>query len=128
MIKMQQTMVSDTRTSNKGSRWRAATVIDGVPYEAESRSGAPFALARVLIAAGVGDQPVQTIGADGVVRMRWPSLFRIAGRTIQESATFPVREVRYTERPKSLSGEPQNRGISEGGATSPPEAMPEAAE
>jgi hypothetical protein len=128
MIKMQQTMVSDTRTSNKGSRWRAATVIDGVPYEAESRNGARFAVARVLVAAGVGDQPVQRIGADGVVRMRWRSLFRMAGRTIQESATFPVREVCYTEPPKSLSGEPQNRGISEGGATSSLEAMPEAAE
>jgi hypothetical protein len=128
MIAMQQAMVSGSRTSNKGSRWRAVTMIDGVPYEAESRSGAPFALARVLVAAGVGDQPVQTIGADGVVRMPWRSLHWMAGRTIQESATFPVREVGYTERPKSLSGEPQYRGISEGGATSPPEAMPEAAE
>ena len=57
-IEMHQTIVPGTRMV-RGSRWRATCSLDRRCYEAVSQSGAPHALARVLVAAGVADQPVR---------------------------------------------------------------------
>jgi hypothetical protein len=56
-----------------------------------------MALARVLIAAGIVDQPVTVThrGVRGEIRYR--SLYRLAGRTFTESAGTPVCETRYTD-------------------------------
>jgi hypothetical protein len=74
-------------------------MLDGVEHIAESRSGAPYALARVLVDIGIPDQPVETAGADGIVQMRFTSLHWMATRTIEESASTSIREGRYQERP-----------------------------
>jgi hypothetical protein len=113
MIKMGQAIVPGSRTPTRGSAWRAECEINGTMYEATSRSGAPQALARVLVGGGVLDQPVLTIttGALGMVwELRYPSLHEMATRTFAESATHPLSEVPFTERPDFLRGEGENRG------------------
>jgi len=58
MIEMIQNPVPGTRTAESEIRWIARCTVDGVEYEATSRNGASCALARVLVAAGIPDQPV----------------------------------------------------------------------
>jgi hypothetical protein len=58
---MRQWPDEQTRTSKNACLYQAEVVIDGKRYSARSRRGAPFALARVLVAAGVLDQPVSLI-------------------------------------------------------------------
>jgi len=55
---MRQWPDEQTRTPKNACLYQAEVVIDGKRYSAGSRRGAPFALARVLVAAGVLDQPV----------------------------------------------------------------------
>jgi hypothetical protein len=114
MIRMRQRIVPRSRT-HTGSLWEASTEIDGKPYSAASRHGAPQALARALLAAGIPDQPVEVRsevcvfdnGAE--IRTeelcgcrRYRSLHRIAGWTFQEGATAPLRCIRYHERPEGI--------------------------
>ena len=63
VIQIRQRLVPRSRTST-GSLWQAETEIDGKTYSATSRHGAPQALARVLIDAGIPDQPVEVRGSD----------------------------------------------------------------
>src|SRR6516162_2878763 len=58
MICVRQRVVPRSRT-HTGSLWEASTEIDGKLYSAASRHGAPHALARALVAAGIPDQPVE---------------------------------------------------------------------
>ena len=58
MIHVRQRIVPRSRT-HTGSLREAATEFDGNAYSAASRHGAPQALARALVAAGVPDQPVE---------------------------------------------------------------------
>ena len=58
MIQIGQRPVPRSRTQT-GSPWEASTEIDGKTCSATSRHGGPQALARVLIAAGNADQPVE---------------------------------------------------------------------
>ena len=105
-IEMHQTIVPGTRMV-RGSRWPATCSLDRRCYEAVSQSGAPHALARVLVAAGVADQPVRvTCDAISGTEIRrlpghvsYPSLHEMAGYTIRESATAPVQRVRWTDPP-----------------------------
>jgi hypothetical protein len=56
------------------------------------------ALARVLVEAGVEDQPMQ-VHAEGLAGfMTYRSVHRVAERAIKENATTPVRAVRYQPR------------------------------
>src|SRR5580700_6963878 len=48
-----------TRTPNKSCRWIAEAVVDRRVFTARSRYGAPNELARVLVAAGIADAPMQ---------------------------------------------------------------------
>jgi hypothetical protein len=99
MITMHQRLAASTRTSNKPGFYEAETVIDGKRYSAQSRYGAPFALARVLVTAGVADQPVQVTHSGLRGHVSYRSLYRMATLTIQESTTTSVRLGRYQEPP-----------------------------
>jgi hypothetical protein len=80
----------ETRRTGRGCPWIAECEVDGQRYEAASRSGAPLALARVLVAAGVSDQRVRVYSQGIAGCMRYPSLRRMAGLTARESASQPV--------------------------------------
>ncbi len=95
---------SSALTATKGRAWIAETVIDGAQVQARSHSGASYALARKLVAAGVPDQPVR-VSQDGIAgHITWPSLHKHALRTIAESATHPITGGRYTPHPGSIRG------------------------
>lgn len=67
--------------------------MDGVTYTARSRSGAPFALARSLVEAGVPNQPMTVIAHGLRGESRYRSIHEMAGWTIAESAAKPVHRV-----------------------------------
>jgi hypothetical protein len=92
---MSQTMIPDTRTRERGSKWLATCQIDGREYSAESRSGAPYALARVLINAGIPDQPVMVI-IEGH-KMGYQSLQWMAEHATAESATQSIHLARWKD-------------------------------
>jgi hypothetical protein len=90
---------------SRPGRWRTSactrqrpslTVSDIQPARAAVRR---FALARVLVAAGVSDQPVRVTQKGLRGHMSYRSLYRMAELTIKESATCPVRPARFEERP-----------------------------
>ena len=88
-------------TPERGSMWIAETVVNGVPYMAQSRNGAPNALARVLVDAGVADD-VMRVHHEGLHGyLEWPSFHKAATRTFSEGASTPLRNVKYTSSPES---------------------------
>jgi hypothetical protein len=95
-IRMTQGMVPNSRFST-GSAWQA--MAEG--FEAVSRHGAPQALARQMIAAGVPDRPVivETFPPDGgnPWEISYRSLAAMAGRTFTEGIVTTLQEVRYVE-------------------------------
>ena len=114
MIHLRQRIVPRSRT-HTGALWEAATEFDGNAYSAASRHGAPQALARVLVAAGVPDQPVEVhsevcLFDDGrTIRteelkggIRCSSLHAMAGRTFNEGDR-PLHRTRYTAPPEGVS-------------------------
>lgn len=122
MIRITQHPPEHTRTPSNGCKWLARCTVDGVDYEASSRRGASIELARVLVAAGIPDQPVEVWDQDGAPRgrqtnapsLRWPSLHKMAGWTYKESDQ-PLRRARWYPAPDldavfGVSGEAQNRG------------------
>jgi hypothetical protein len=68
MIRIDTCIVPNSRGAT-GSAWRAACFVypDDHVYEATSRHGAPNALARVLVAAGIPDDEVE-IHTSGAAR------------------------------------------------------------
>jgi hypothetical protein len=112
MIHIQQRPVPRSRTQT-GSLWEASTEIDGKTYSATSRHGAPQALARVLLAEGVADMPVEgrsevcvfdngteirTEQLRGCIRYR--SLHTMAKTTFEEGDR-PLHRARFKERPQN---------------------------
>jgi hypothetical protein len=85
--------------TNRGCPWIAECTVDGVGYAASSRSGASYALARVLVAAGVPDQPMHLTSQGLRGETRLPSIHVMAGFTMAESATQPVHKVRWSPMP-----------------------------
>jgi hypothetical protein len=110
VIEMHQWPDEPTRTPENICLYEAETVIGGQRYSARSRRGAPFALARMLIAAGIPDQLVRGThkGLRGYLSYR--SLYRMAELTIRESATVSVRLDRFKERPDFVRRKPENGG------------------
>ena len=98
-ITMHQSPAEPTRTPENNCTYAAEAIIDGQRYCARSRRGAPFALARVLVAAGMPDQPVQVMHEGLRGYMSYRSLHRMAVRTIEESGRGPVHDVRYRKYP-----------------------------
>src|SRR5829696_5269440 len=106
MIRVHQRPLEQTRTATNSCRWQAETIVAGVTYTASSRRGAVHALARVLVEAGIEDQPMQ-VHAEGLAGfMTYRSFHRAAERTIEENATTPVRTVRYQPREDAFQGVP----------------------
>jgi hypothetical protein len=97
VIVIHQRIDPESRAGSRGSAWIATVIVDGVEHSARSRSGAPFELARQLIAAGVEDQParVYTDGIKGFITYK--SLAKMAELTIAESATKCVRTQKWRE-------------------------------
>jgi hypothetical protein len=95
LITMRQRPLENTRTPERSSFFEAECEVDGRRYAARSRRGAPNELARVLVSAGVADQPVAVrhAGIKGCISYR--SLHELALWTYEESATVPLRRVRW---------------------------------
>jgi hypothetical protein len=104
--------IEATRTAENSCAFIAECEVGGRAFAARSRRGAPFALARDLVAAGVADQPVEVTHAGLRGAMRYPSLHRMAGLTITEGVRGSVEIGRWQERPDFSVGEAENRGIS----------------
>jgi hypothetical protein len=112
VIQIRQHVVPQSRTST-GSLWEASTETGGKTYTAASRHGAPQALARKLLVAGVpGQQPVEVLsqvctydnGTEihteelrGCVTYR--SLYAMARSTLEEGDR-PLHRARFKERPQ----------------------------
>jgi hypothetical protein len=114
MIRIRQRIVPGSRT-HTGSLWEAMTEIGGKTYSATSRHGAPQALARVLVAAGIADQPVEVRSEvcvlDAGKEMRteelrgcitYRSLHAMAKWTFTEGAATPLHRVRFQEQPEGV--------------------------
>ena len=88
-------------TPERGAVWIAETVFASIPYIARSRSGAPNALARVLVEAGVADDLMRVYHEGLRGYFEWPSLRKAAARTFSEGASTPLRNLKYTPPPES---------------------------
>src|SRR4029453_1961633 len=85
----------------------ATAVVDGQRYEARSSAGAIFALCRQLVAAGVPDQPWESINsaAPGVISMRGRSIHEAARLTVSEREGDGLRLERWAAYPGAGPGE-----------------------
>jgi hypothetical protein len=110
---MLQRPLEDTRTPERSCVYEAECEVEGRRYSARSRHGAPNELARVLVSAGVADQPVE-IRQAGIKGCVTYSLHELARWTYVGSATAPVRRVRWKPPPDFWAGfrigDDQNRG------------------
>ena len=78
----------------------AVCEIDGIPYSARSRSGASNELARVLVAAGIPDQPIEARDRrSGLKALTYRSFHAAAKWTYREGAATLLQRVRYQEFP-----------------------------
>jgi hypothetical protein len=114
VVDIETRMLPNSRSS-RGSSWEArATLPDGSTFRCSSRNGAPNELARLLVSAGVVDQPMQTYGEDGRKLLYYRSLHEAAKWTFEESSGRNLRRTRWTPRPEGLSygrGNPENEGV-----------------
>jgi hypothetical protein len=108
-----------SRTENSGCAWVAECEVDGRHFSARSRNGAAFALARVLLATGEVDCQV-VVRYDGLRgSMNYPSLRRMARRTITEGAATAVRGASYSDRPSFWTRGGKNEGVCPEGDVEP---------
>lgn len=75
----------------------ASTIYAGRTFTASSRNGASMKLARLLVAAGCPDQPVEVRWPDGAPRFSARSLHRLAELTITEPDAGALRIVSHRE-------------------------------
>ena len=99
MIVMLQRPLEETRTPERSCVYEAECEFDGRRNSARSRHGAANELARVLVSAGVPDQPpeIRQAGIKGCIT--WHSLHELARWTYHESATVTLRRVRWKPPP-----------------------------
>ena len=88
--------LEQTRSSGKSCKL-AEAIVNGRTYTATSRMAPANDIARQLMADDVPDTPmhVYTAGLKGC--LVWWSSHRAAERTYRESATEPVRQVRWVD-------------------------------
>jgi hypothetical protein len=123
MIEMAQRPLPKTRTAENCCLGLAECEVDRQRFEARSRRGAAHALARVLVAAGVADQPVE-VRQDGLtVCIRYPSLHGMARRTYSEG-NRPLRSIPYAEPEPGADRLERHKG---GGEAPVPAGVPAAA-
>jgi hypothetical protein len=85
----------ETVHTARGCPWVAECEVAGIIHTVRSRSGAPYALARILVEAGIADQPMVVIAQGIAGETRYRSFHQIAGYTIQESSTVPIHRNRW---------------------------------
>lgn len=100
-------VASNSRMPEKGDAWAASCEWQEQWFEAVPRNGAANALCRVLVAAGVPDQPMRMVGTDGKPRFTVRSIHEAARWTYKESASEPLRRVLYKEHPRAAGAEGQ---------------------
>jgi hypothetical protein len=115
---MLQCPVESTRTRERTCFYEAECEFDGRRYSAKARRGAPNALARVLVSAGVPDQLVEVrqTGLKGAIWYR--SLHELAYWTYEESAVVPLRRVRW-KPPQDIAAAFRGRVAQNQGETPP---------
>src|SRR5579875_1920784 len=105
MLVIEQRALEATRTPENSCAWLATCAIGGRRFEARSRRGAPAALARLLVAAAIPDQPVEVhalmLGRWYRPALRYRSLYALAAMTWEEGAATPLRRARYKPRQTS---------------------------
>lgn len=89
----------ESRHGTRGVVWVAAAEVDGERHEVRVKGAATCALARMLVAAGVRDQPMEVCHAGIAGVMIWPSLHRAAELSITEGSGL-VNFVRYSPMPE----------------------------
>jgi hypothetical protein len=90
VITMRQRPLENTRTPQRSSIFEAECEVDGQRYSARSRHGAPNKLARLLVSAGVADQPVEVRHAGIKGCLSWRSLHEMAHWTLPAGRFTPV--------------------------------------
>jgi hypothetical protein len=96
-----------TRTPERGCRWTArATLPDGRKFDATARTGAAHELARVLVAANVADCALVVRQAKPPLpgHLTYASFHKLVQYTLAESATAPLRRVKWRDPTLSLAG------------------------
>jgi hypothetical protein len=96
MISVRQWPEEATRTPNSACYWIAETTIDGQEYSARSRHGAARELARVLVAAGIPDAPMEVHSAGLRGHLTFGSFHAAAIWTFTEGNT-PLQRVRWQD-------------------------------
>lgn len=94
MIEARQYPDMSRPLGSRGRAWVAECVVDGVPYRARSYSGASYALARALVAAGVEDQPITIVTAGLPGSHTHRSIVRLAQWSISEG-TGGMQRIRW---------------------------------
>lgn len=95
MIEVRQYPDLSRPLGSRGRAWVAECTVDGVPYTVRSRTGASYALARALLAAGVADQPM-SIAVEGLPGVRiHRSIAGMAQWAIAESVTVSIHRTRW---------------------------------
>jgi hypothetical protein len=122
MLVIEQRALEATRTPENSCAWLATCAIGGRRFEARSRRGAPAALARLLVAAAIPDQPVEVhalmLGRWYRPALRYRSLYALAAMTWEEGAATPLRRARY--KPRQTSPLAVGAGTNMGGEASVP--------
>jgi hypothetical protein len=111
--------LEQTRTPNSACVWLAEAQVGGRHFEARSRHGAPNALARELVAAGIADRPLEVRYKGLAGYLRWGSLAAAAKRTYTEG-NRPVQCIRWVapqDASQAIRAAPK-RGVEELAATS----------
>jgi hypothetical protein len=99
---MRQRPLPETRTSENSCEWAASAEVGGVVYLARSRRGAPFELARALVSAAIPDQAVSVEAAGVRGAMTYPSLHRMATRTLTDGVSTLLQLTRHREFPSAV--------------------------
>ncbi|MCU4161275.1 hypothetical protein AiwAL_14375 [Acidiphilium sp. AL] len=94
----------------------AEAMFAGQSYTATSRNGATMKLARMLVADGCPDQPVEARGRDDGLRFTVPSLHRLARLTISEPDRGGIRAIPFRSPDFVMRGAPDGSEASPGGA------------
>lgn len=103
MIRIETWPDETTRTPNDGCYWYAACDIEGQHYEARSRRGPTFKLARLLVSAGVEDDQVEIYNRHHPLPSGGPSVTArsfhkaLAPHTLAESARSPIRKGKFVD-------------------------------
>ena len=96
MIIVELVPLEDTRTPNDSCQWQATAAVNGKTYRTTSRRGPTEKLARMMLADGVADQPLQTMHR-AIPALKYRSMAAMADFTYAESARASLRRGKYID-------------------------------